>query len=221
MDMEQANAKYNIDPKNFRIEIYLAYDGTTIVIAYKDNNYVEWVSIGHLQKDKQEIKECIHYLLDSTPLPYSTSAYWNSFKTFTGIHFEELFVLYKQIRVIKRDDSFLSINGDEIKTTFFKENVHEILFGIYEKEKQSLEGIKTPTADIIKELKQNIANIELEEKECPFPWALNHVSDYAFRILQEQQSKYMFHQNKEVKELLFQLHKLHSRIYNTYMTHAR
>ncbi|AKG37123.1 hypothetical protein [Paenibacillus durus] len=136
--MEQMTPKYNINPSNFRIEIYISFDKTVVITAEKDNNYTEWLSIGKLSSNDNSVGQCINYLLRHTPLPVCT---------------------------------YLT--------------------------RRSM------------------------EQECLFPWALNIVSDRAITMFNVLKNKYVFSQDEEVRNLLYELFQLKSTIYNKYMTAAR
>lgn len=75
---------------------------------------------------------------------------------------------------------------------------------------------------IVREKLQNaIAEIRSMEQECPFPWALDKVSVEAEKMFVELKNNIVFSQDEEVRNLLYELYRLKTMIYNKYMTAVR
>lgn len=218
----QRTPHYDIKPEHFKIDVYIAYDKTVVIIGQKDNNFTEWLSVGRLSMDESSIGECINYLVKNTPLPVTASLYWAPFAKLTGIKYEELKVFYLHVQIAKDDERHLIINGNQISKEMTDGEVQKLLCEFYNQEMTKLRDIEEQSAShIAEELKKDLGEIKKLEEECPELWALNLVADEAEKIFKAQKNKYMYSQDKEVRRLLYDLYKLKSAIYNKYMTAAR
>ncbi|MBH5317512.1 hypothetical protein I6N90_06740 [Paenibacillus sp. GSMTC-2017] len=219
-DMEQHKAKYDIDPAHFRIDTYLSHGGKIVIIARKDNNYAEWLSIGKLCADDYRIGQCIAYLLRHSPLPTSTSLYWGNYEQITKTKYKELFVFYQHLRITIEDETYFVLDGERITRDSSDEYIQQRLIQHYD-DKKSTEIVDEEVSEIREHLQNTINEIRTMELECPLPSALNHVADYARKRCNELKAKYVFNQDEIVKGLLFELYEINSSIYNKYMTAVR
>lgn len=220
--LDQRIPHYEVKPEHFLIDVYIAYDKTVIIIGQKDNNFTEWLSVGHLNMNENSIGGCINDLVKNTPLPVTASLYWEPFEKLTGVTYEELKVFYLHVRIAKDDERHLIINGNQISKEMTDGEVQKLLCEFYNQEMTKLRIIEEQSASrIMEELKKDLGEIKRLEEECPELWALNLVADEAEKIFKAQKNKYMYSQDKKVRRLLYDLYKLKSAIYNKYMTAAR
>ncbi len=223
-DMEQITAKYQIKPEHFRIYLYIAQDKTVIIIAKKDNNFTEWLSIGKLSKHNNKIGECVKYLFEFSPLPTSTSLYWKPNEEHTKMKLNELYVFYKQITFAKNGKDLISVNGHDLSKDISGEEIQQLIWQFYSKDLEKLSSFtEEELEDIIHAIKKDITDIKHLQEKCPpaSVLGLEYISNEANGKFNSKKSKYLFCQNNTIKHLLFELYQLACDSYNEYMTMAR
>jgi hypothetical protein len=45
-DLNQRVPHYEVKPEHFQVDVYIAFDRSVVIIAQKDNNFTEWLSVG-------------------------------------------------------------------------------------------------------------------------------------------------------------------------------
>lgn len=218
--MEQKTASYSINPDHFRIDMYISYDKRVVIIAKKDNNFTEWLSLGRISNYDNYVGECINYLLRNSPLPTSTSLFWRNFEDVTEMKYDELFVFFQHLSIRQSNDSHFLMNGEQIEKDASDEFIQQQLVQIHENYCETTK-LTEPISFVREQLRRAITEIRVMEQECSFPWALNKVSDHANQKFVELKNKFVFSQDEEVRKLLYELYELKAMIYNQYMTAVR
>jgi hypothetical protein len=153
--------KPNYEPKHehFRIDIHINGSGRLCIIAYCDNNYVEWVSLGKISYPSEIIGNCIIKLIKQTPL--NKVSYLSKILNKANIDWDNFQKLWISASIEKQNEGFIFC-GDKFNEKDSAESIGEKIVKFYNNKLHDCNLLEINTERIISYL----TNICSQLKNC-------------------------------------------------------
>jgi len=66
-DADIRTAGYKPRAEHYNFEISINYNGLLCIVANRDNNFFEWVSLGSIADSEEAIGDCISHIISQSP----------------------------------------------------------------------------------------------------------------------------------------------------------
>lgn len=217
---ESINPSYEIKRDNFRVELFINSKKEVVVLAYKDNNYLEWLSKGQLSKEDLSVGESISFILQNTPLKTTTNRWWKSYEEFSEFERSDLYLYYYCIRIYKTENKY-KFNNTVYSNNLTENEIHDIILDLYEQYVSYVAVSKNAIEiDRIK-FELNSMNRELNRIFQIYDDAAYHRTEGLRETFDEILAGYRFCGDTILKKLLKSCSDLIADMYNRYMTVTR